>query len=44
MATLVHDDVIDGADTRRGELTVKSKWDNRIAMYTGDYIFCQALG
>ncbi|MEB3103824.1 polyprenyl synthetase family protein [Ferviditalea candida] len=43
MATLVHDDVIDDADTRRGELTVKSKWDNRIAMYTGDYIFAKAL-
>lgn len=44
MATLVHDDVIDDADTRRGQLTVRSKWDNRIAMYTGDYIFAKALG
>jgi heptaprenyl diphosphate synthase len=43
MATLVHDDVIDDAETRRGELTVKSKWDNRIAMYTGDYIYGKAL-
>lgn len=43
MATLVHDDVIDDADTRRGQLTVRSKWDNRIAMYTGDYIFAKAL-
>ncbi|MFD2672896.1 heptaprenyl diphosphate synthase component II [Marinicrinis sediminis] len=43
MATLVHDDVIDDAETRRGKLTVKSKWDNRIAMYTGDYIFAKAL-
>jgi heptaprenyl diphosphate synthase len=43
MATLVHDDVIDDADTRRGQLTVKSKWDNRVAMYTGDYIFAKAL-
>lgn len=43
MATLVHDDVIDDADTRRGRLTVRSKWDNRIAMYTGDYIFAKAL-
>lgn len=43
MATLVHDDVIDNADTRRGQLTVKSKWDNRVAMYTGDYIFARAL-
>ncbi len=43
MASLVHDDVIDDADTRRGQFTVKSKWDNRIAMYTGDYIFAKAL-
>jgi len=43
MATLVHDDVIDDADTRRGQLTVKSKWDNRMAMYTGDYIYAKAL-
>jgi heptaprenyl diphosphate synthase len=44
MASLVHDDVIDDAETRRGQLTVKSKWDNRVAMYTGDYIFAKALG
>ncbi|PZD93531.1 heptaprenyl diphosphate synthase [Paenibacillus sambharensis] len=43
MASLVHDDVIDDASTRRGQLTVKSKWDNRIAMYTGDYIHAKAL-
>lgn len=43
MASLVHDDVIDDADTRRGELTVKSKWDNRIAMYISDYIYARAL-
>ncbi|MBN6188600.1 heptaprenyl diphosphate synthase component II [Aneurinibacillus sp. BA2021] len=43
MATLVHDDVIDNAELRRGKMTVKSKWDNRIAMYTGDYILARAL-
>ncbi|MBE1445962.1 heptaprenyl diphosphate synthase component II [Paenibacillus sp. OAS669] len=43
MASLVHDDVIDDALTRRGQLTVRSKWDNRVAMYTGDYIFAKAL-
>lgn len=43
MASLVHDDVIDDAQTRRGQLTVKSQWDNRIAMYTGDYIYGKAL-
>ncbi|NEW06077.1 heptaprenyl diphosphate synthase [Paenibacillus sp. SYP-B3998] len=44
MASLVHDDVIDDANTRRGQLTVRSKWDNKIAMFTGDYIFAKALG
>ncbi|HEY2422413.1 MAG TPA: heptaprenyl diphosphate synthase component II [Neobacillus sp.] len=43
MGSLVHDDVIDDADKRRGQLTVKSKWDNKIAMYTGDYVFALAL-
>lgn len=43
MATLVHDDVIDDAKTRRGQLTVKAKWDNQVAMVTGDYIFATAL-
>jgi heptaprenyl diphosphate synthase len=43
MATLVHDDVIDDAAMRRGQLTVRSKWDNRVAMYTGNFILAQAL-
>ncbi|MCI0184356.1 Heptaprenyl diphosphate synthase component 2 [Acidibacillus sp. S0AB] len=43
MATLVHDDVIDNADTRRGNSTVKAHFGNRVAMYTGDFIFAQAL-
>ncbi len=43
MASLVHDDVIDEAELRRGEPTIKAKWDNRIAMYTGDYIFARAI-
>lgn len=42
-ASLVHDDVIDDAALRRGKPTVKSKWDNKIAMYTGDYIYAKAL-
>ncbi len=43
MATLVHDDVIDHADTRRGRPTVKSRFGDQMAMYTGDYIFAKAL-
>ncbi|RLL48207.1 heptaprenyl diphosphate synthase component II [Oceanobacillus piezotolerans] len=43
MATLVHDDVIDEAELRRGKPTVKTKYGNRVAMYTGDYILARAL-
>ncbi|SER44422.1 heptaprenyl diphosphate synthase component II [Salipaludibacillus aurantiacus] len=43
MGSLVHDDVIDDAELRRGKKTIKSKWDNRVAMYTGDYIFAKAI-
>ncbi|OUM89706.1 MAG: heptaprenyl diphosphate synthase [Bacillus thermozeamaize] len=43
MATLVHDDIIDDADLRRGQPTVRAKWDNQIALYTGDFILAQAL-
>ncbi|MFE1244117.1 heptaprenyl diphosphate synthase component II [Fictibacillus sp. NPDC058756] len=43
MASLVHDDVVDDADMRRGRETVKAKYDSKIAMYTGDYIFASAL-
>ncbi|PYZ94509.1 heptaprenyl diphosphate synthase component II [Salipaludibacillus keqinensis] len=43
MGSLVHDDVIDDAELRRGKKTIKSKWDNRVAMYTGDYIFARAI-
>jgi heptaprenyl diphosphate synthase len=43
MASLVHDDVIDDAELRRGKPTIKSKWGNRVAMYTGDYIFALSL-
>lgn len=43
MASLVHDDVIDDAELRRGKPTIKSQWDNRVAMYTGNFIFAKAL-
>lgn len=43
MATLVHDDVIDEAELRRGSPTVKHLYGNRVAMYTGDYILASAL-
>lgn len=43
MATLVHDDVVDDAALRRGEPTVKHRYGNRVAMYTGDYMLARAL-
>lgn len=43
MATLVHDDVVDDAELRRGKPTIKQLYGNRVAMYTGDYILARAL-
>ncbi len=43
MASLVHDDVIDDSEIRRGKPTVKSQWNNSVAMYTGDFILARAL-
>lgn len=43
MASLVHDDVIDNSELRRGRTTIKAEWDNQVAMYTGDYMFARAL-
>ena len=39
MATLIHDDVIDESAKRRGQETLNSAYGNRIAVYTGDYLF-----
>jgi heptaprenyl diphosphate synthase len=41
-ATLYHDDVMDEADTRRGSQSANSRWDNAIAILTGDYLFARA--
>ncbi|MCJ8006676.1 heptaprenyl diphosphate synthase component II [Lederbergia wuyishanensis] len=43
MASLVHDDVIDDAQLRRGQPTINHLWNDRIAMYTGDYILARSL-
>ena len=42
LATLYHDDVIDEADTRRGRPSVNSRWDNTVAILTGDFLFAKA--
>ena len=41
-ASLVHDDVVDGAGTRRGRPTAGSLFDNHGAVILGDYVFAQA--
>lgn len=43
MATLVHDDVVDGAMTRRGNPTVKAVWGDKISTHIGDYLFGLSL-
>jgi len=43
MATLVHDDIIDEATTRRKELTANAKWGNGMAVLLGDALFSHAL-
>lgn len=43
MATLVHDDVVDDSELRRGKPTVKHLYGDRVAMYTGDYILARGL-
>jgi heptaprenyl diphosphate synthase len=43
MATLVHDDIIDVADTRRGRPTVNSVWGNHQAVLAGDALLARAL-
>mmetsp|Transcript_16753 Transcript_16753/g.28275 ORF Transcript_16753/g.28275 Transcript_16753/m.28275 type:complete len:416 (+) Transcript_16753:139-1386(+) len=41
-ASLVHDDVLDECDTRRGSVTVHSKFGTRLAVLAGDYLFAQS--
>ncbi len=42
LATLFHDDVMDEAEVRRGQPSVNSRWNNSVAILTGDFLFAQA--
>src|SRR5580692_6719366 len=42
-ATLVHDDIIDGSDLRRGRLAVHSRWGNDITVLLGDYLYIKSM-
>lgn len=43
VATLVHDDILDGAETRRHKQTVNRRWDNQSSVLLGDYLFTHAF-
>ena len=43
LATLVHDDVLDGAEKRRDQPTANSRWGNTISVLLGDCLFAHAL-
>lgn len=42
-ATLLHDDVVDGSSTRRGQPTVNARWNNLVSVLMGDYLFAKAF-
>ena len=43
VASLIHDDVIDEADVRRGVPTINSRWGNRVAVLAGDHLYSKAV-
>jgi octaprenyl-diphosphate synthase len=42
-ATLIHDDVIDGANTRRGRPSANARWGNAMSVLAGDWLYMQAF-
>ncbi len=42
-ATLVHDDIVDDSDWRRGQLTVHQRWGNDITVLLGDYLYIKSM-
>jgi octaprenyl-diphosphate synthase len=42
-ATLVHDDVIDKAETRRGRPSINHRWGNHLSVLAGDWLYMQAF-
>lgn len=43
VASLIHDDIMDGATIRRGKPTVYSQWGEQVALRMGDYLFANAF-
>ena len=42
LASLYHDDVMDEAELRRGAESANSRWDNHVAILTGDFLFSRS--
>ena len=42
LASLYHDDVMDEADLRRGAESANARWDNHVAILTGDFLFSKS--
>jgi len=42
-ATLLHDDVVDESDRRRGQKTVNNRWNNLVSVLMGDFFFAKAF-
>lgn len=42
-ASLIHDDVVDEADTRHGKPTVNSRWSSKVSVLSGDYILARSF-
>ena len=43
-ASLIHDDVVDSSDTRRGVEAVHVRWTNKVAVLIGDYMLAKVIG
>jgi octaprenyl-diphosphate synthase len=43
LATLVHDDILDGAEKRRRVACVNQRWDNQVAVLFGDFLYARAF-
>ena len=42
-ASLIHDDIVDEADSRRGQKSINNVWQNKVSVLVGDYLLSQAL-
>ena len=43
LASLVHDDIIDGTEVRRGKMTAHKEWGTQVAVLMGDYVLSQSM-